>query len=435
MRKNNPKKEVFQFILLTILISMIGGFIQIHLAKQMYYQDMSRLVGGIINTSPEAEKQVMQVLKEVATSKDKEKLEVKEENQKNELKGNEILKRYGYTKSKLFSKANRLMGTMMIVGMFVIGLALLYMHQRTQKNTQRIEDLTRYLKASKEGQSKSLLIGKEDMFSKLEDEIYKTVGELYQTRKTAWQEKDILKEHIADIAHQFKTPLASMGMMCELLADVSILKESGTLKESVSEESKALEKNMASKEARLYITQLQGQLERLDSLVYSLIHLSQLEANVVQMEKKPVSVYILILRVLELLELPIKTKNLSIEIEPKEDETIIYEGDMKWSIEAIHNLIKNCIEHTPEGSKIRIYYEKAPLFTQIIIEDEGKGFEPEDIPHLFQRFYKGKNATKDSVGIGLALANTIIEKQNGLIEAENREDGGARFRIKIYPCH
>jgi len=106
---------------------------------------------------------------------------------------------------------------------------------------------------------------------------------------------------------------------------------------------------------------------------------------------------------------------------------------MKWSIEALSNLLKNCIEHTPEEKKISIHYEQTPLFTGITIEDEGEGFLEEDIPYLFKRFYKGQNATKDSIGIGLALAQTIIDRQNGLIEVQNRAEGGARFIIKMYP--
>ena len=108
-------------------------------------------------------------------------------------------------------------------------------------------------------------------------------------------------------------------------------------------------------------------------------------------------------------------------------------GDMKWSIEAFSNLVKNCIEHTPKDKTITISYDENPLYCLIKIEDEGEGFELADMPHLFERFYKGKNAAKGSIGIGLALAKTIIEEQNGYIEAENRKEGGARFTIKFYP--
>ena len=106
--------------------------------------------------------------------------------------------------------------------------------------------------------------------------------------------------------------------------------------------------------------------------------------------------------------------------------------DPGWTAEAFGNLIKNCSEYGPEGSRIVAAAEQNPIYTQITVEDEGPGFSPEDMPHLFERFYRGKQAARESIGIGLALAKSIIERQGGELWAQNRKDGGACFVARFY---
>ena len=111
------------------------------------------------------------------------------------------------------------------------------------------------------------------------------------------------------------------------------------------------------------------------------------------------------------------------------DET--FSGDLVWTAEAIGNLLKNCMEHTPVSGSISVTAAETALYTAITVEDTGSGFDPADIPHLFERFYKGSNATEGSYGIGLALARTIITAQNGTIQAMNGAKG-ARFEVRFY---
>ena len=109
-----------------------------------------------------------------------------------------------------------------------------------------------------------------------------------------------------------------------------------------------------------------------------------------------------------------------------------FKGDRHWTAEALSNLIKNCSEHAEEGGSITIKYHQNPLYTEILVADNGPGFDEEDIPHLFQRFYRGKNAGRDSIGIGLALSKSLIERQNGTLRADNGQDGGACFTVRFY---
>ena len=112
-----------------------------------------------------------------------------------------------------------------------------------------------------------------------------------------------------------------------------------------------------------------------------------------------------------------------------------FTGDMEWSMEAVMNLLKNCMEHSPEGGTVFCDYASNPLYTEIQIRDQGPGFDSEDLPHLFERFYRGKNASQNGVGIGLALAQSIFRMQNGSVTARNLPEGGACFEIRIYPRH
>ena len=112
------------------------------------------------------------------------------------------------------------------------------------------------------------------------------------------------------------------------------------------------------------------------------------------------------------------------------DETVVC--DPAWTVEAIGNLLKNAIEHTPAGGTVSVEVSDTPLFTEFVVTDTGEGFDREDIPHLFERYYRGKNANPDSIGIGLALTREVLAAQNATITASNNPTGGARFTVRLY---
>ena len=170
-------------------------------------------------------------------------------------------------------------------------------------------------------------------------------------------------------------------------------------------------------------------IARTDYLINVLLKMSKIDAGTVTFEKKQVSVEKLIAKAAEPLEVALELKGQTL-ITDLRDESLI--GDLSWTTEAIGNIIKNCHEHTPRGGTITVKAESTPIYTEITISDSGSGIDREDLTHIFERFYKGKNSSDNSFGIGLALAQTIITGQDGTIKASNGRDGGAEFTIRFY---
>ena len=174
--------------------------------------------------------------------------------------------------------------------------------------------------------------------------------------------------------------------------------------------------------------EIRRQIEWMNWLILALLKLSRLDANVEEFHQEKISLEKLIQNVIQNLAIPIEIKNQEIILQGDKNATII--ADYKWQLEAITNIVKNAIKHSPENKKIWITLEEKTLFTKILIKDEGPGIEKEDLRHIFERFYKGKQASENSIGIGLALAKTIIEKQNGYISCHSKRGEGTVFEIK-----
>ncbi len=170
------------------------------------------------------------------------------------------------------------------------------------------------------------------------------------------------------------------------------------------------------------------QIEWINWLVISMLKLSKLDADVVDFYFEEINVSCFIADIIKNLEIPIEIRNQNIIIEG--DKEIVFDGDYKWQQEAITNIIKNCIEHNKDGGNIFIKYEENSLFTKITVRDEGEGISREDLRHIFERFYKCKNSSENGVGIGLALAKSIIEKNNGMIMCTSEIGKGTEFVIK-----
>ena len=182
--------------------------------------------------------------------------------------------------------------------------------------------------------------------------------------------------------------------------------------------------DMNEKTRQTFINEINRQVEWINWLVISLLKLSKIDSNTAIFVKKEIDAKELIANAIKNLSIPIDIKQQHIHVVAEEAKFI---GDYNWQLEAITNILKNCIEHTPENKNIYIELRENNFYTKIVIKDEGIGIDKQDIKHIFERFYKGKNSSDNSVGIGLALAKSIIEKDNGYITCSSKENIGTNF--------
>lgn len=322
--------------------------------------------------------------------------------------GRKLLSAYGY-RGQLMSPGD-MVRTAAVCAVFLAlfsGVAALGIAQWNRREALRIEGLTQYLREVEEGVYPVLPVIGEDQFSHLEDEIYKTVATLRESRESALQGKENLAKNLADISHQLKTPLTGISLMGDLLLN------------SVTDE----------RELQAVET-IVRQNDRMAELVKAILTLSRLDAGVLPLSLQSVSADELLSAALQNVEPLLNQKKQILAIQGSTEALIVC--DVGWTAEALGNLLKNCSEYGPEGSAIAVTVEDNPIFTQLAVEDEGPGLTPDDLTHLFDRFYKGKHAAKGSIGIGLSLAKTITRRQGGRLWAENRKEGGARFVMRFY---
>ncbi|WP_299741866.1 sensor histidine kinase KdpD [Rossellomorea sp. y25] len=272
-----------------------------------------------------------------------------------------------------------------------------------------IEKLSGYLRKISSGDdSLDVRDNQEGELSILKNDIYKVTLMLSEHRSFLEKDKLTLTNALSDISHQLKTPLTSMMVMADLLSD------------STLEESKRAE----------FTHHIRVQLERIEWLVSSLLTLSKIDAGTIAFKKDTVAVRDLIQRAVQPVLIPMEIKEQTLNVNG--DESVTFIGDLRWTAEALINILKNAVEHTGEGGVISISFSENPLYTEITISDNGDGIPKEDLPYIFRRFYKGKNASDDSVGIGLAMAYSIITSQQGDLEVRSEKGNGTVFSIKFY---
>lgn len=356
------------------------------------FEHISTFCEILIENNPETEQSVFSALKEYHTLSEQE------------IKRNDFLAQYGYTVQG-FCKGYPFQILIMSVALFVVAVCLLFLSEmRTEKeNRQRIAELTEYLERINIGTGGTILQTQEDDFSYLQDEIYKTVTTLYQTRETSVEARKQFAENLANIAHQLKTPITAAFLSLQLM-----------------------ERNVP----EIYVKQIEKQLRRLSNLEESLLTLSKIDAGILPLANTKVDIYTALNLAAENLNDLLRKENVAVDI--PDHGCMEFPGDLEWTMEALINLLKNCMEHSKPGGTVYCDYSTNPLYHEILIWDEGTGFEPEDIPHLFERFYRGRRAVGDGIGIGLALSRSIFELQNGTINAYNRRNGGACFEIRVY---
>ena len=334
-------------------------------------------------------------------------------NSENQEQKDEVLSKYGYTNNISYIKElENSMNTsiriniaiIVLLGVIAIIVALIY----TNKRDKSLRSINKYLDKVNNGNYELKIEDNgEDEISRLRNELYKTTILLRESAENSEKEKTNLSNSLADISHQLKTPLTSMRIMLDNIEE---------------------NPNMDEKTRNEFIEEISRQIDWISSLVISLLKLAKFDAGAIVMQDTQINVKKLIDNVINNLAIMIDIKN--IKIEEKIDEDVILRADYNWQLEALTNIIKNCIEHSKEDSKIKIEVENNSIFVKIKITDEGEGIEKEDLSHIFERFYKSKQASENSIGIGLSLAKTIIEKENGYIKVDSELGKGTTFEIK-----
>lgn len=240
----------------------------------------------------------------------------------------------------------------------------------------------------------------------LESEVQKMMIRLREQQQHLLDDKKYLADSIADISHQIRTPLTSINLLLSFLS----------------------EPNIAEEKRQKTIREIYELLSRIDWLITTLMKLSKLDAGTIVLKSEKFFLKDLVDKSVAPLLIPMELRGQELKLKAPGE----FRGDLEWTSEAIGNIVKNCMEHTPEGGRVVIEASENAIYSEIVIMDTGSGIASEDLPHVFERFYKGKDSSNKNFGIGLALARGIIINQNGTIKAENSQEGGAKFTIRFY---
>ena len=397
--KRYGKRILMLGILFSVSLCILAGSVVLGLMGNCIRDSIAGMAGAVESTAPERLGDVMHLYKEGDSLKNT---------------GEEVLGQYGYGRDVYsFIPVRLWLAAYVIPFCAVLALLLsflLYWRHQAKKDERRMEALSGYLDGLMEGQYDTLMQKLEGTDSPLEDSIYKAVVLLREGREQAQRAKQNLADNMADMSHQLKTPAASIGLTLSLL-----------------------KKKAWDEEAKGDIMRMEGQIGHLQYMVGSMLTLSRLDAGVLELEEKEFDLEEMLVDAVQPFVRQMEEKGICFGIQGADG--ISLSGDFGWCSEAFGNIIKNCVEHTPEQGNISIACRDNPIYTEIVIQDSGRGFDEADLPHLFERFYRGAGFSKDSAGIGLALAKSIIEKENGTVTAKNTETGGAGFYIKFYHCH
>lgn len=290
---------------------------------------------------------------------------------------------------------------------FILILSIIFF-KYNQSESKKINEITKYIEEINRGNYRlNIEENTEDELSILKNELYKITVMLKEVAENSQKDKTTLKDSLSDISHQIKTPITSILIMLDnILSD----------------------ENMPEDIKKDFIKDIKREIVNIKFLVESILKLSKIDSNSIKFIKKEVFIKDIINEAVKNVSMLSELKN--IEIIVSGDDSIKTICDLKWQVEAITNILKNCIEHSYENRKIYINYNQNNMYTELKIEDNGTGIDAKDLPHIFERFYKGKNSSSDSVGIGLALSKSIIESNNGYIQVDSKLNKGTTFIIK-----
>ena len=395
-------KKYLRIIIVLSIISIASFTIISKIQYNKYKENFNNKINGIMNLVLERNPDITKdELLDVLIS---------------ESKYNNILQEYGYDldnndlikENELAFRHQLVFNIIVLVITWLIIIIIFYLYDHNKE--KKIRKITEYIKEiNKRNYKIDVNDNNEDELSILKNELYKTTVMLRELADNSLNDKRELKKALEDISHQLKTPLTSIIIMLDNIID---------------------DPDMDNKTKLEFINDIKREALNINFLVQSILKLSKFDVNVIKFDNKDNDINEIIKDTIKNMSSICDLKNVKVEASYCE-ETII-NCDYKWQIEAISNVLKNAIEHSKEFSTVKVKLENNKLYTKISIIDNGAGIDKEDLRHIFERFYKGKNSSKDSVGIGLALAKSIIESSKGLIDVKSKKDEGTIFEIKYF---
>lgn len=394
MKNKTIKKYILSLIILLIFnVSLI--FILNRYEYKMYaknYNDkINSIISNIKNKYPNIEESdIIEIIN-------------------NEEDSEDILSKYGIdsiTKTDKVNNKVRIISLIIIITFDSLIILIFYLYDKNK--SKKIKEITKMISKINNRQFDiDINDFNEGELSILKNEISKTTIMLRQVADNSVKDKLNLKDSLGDISHQLKTPLTSITIMIDNILD---------------------NPDMNEKTRKKFLINIKREILNINFLVMSLLKLSKFDANVVKFNKESVYLKDIIIESIKNVSMIKELKNITIKVSG--DDNIKLLCDFKWQVESITNILKNSIEHTSEYGTVEVNYSENKLYTRILIKDNGKGINSDDLPHIFDRFYKGKNGSDDSFGIGLSLSKTIIEKEGGSIIVKSTPNIGTIFTIK-----
>lgn len=394
MKNKTIKKYILSLIILLIFnVSLI--FILNRYEYKMYtknYNDkINSIISNIKNKYPNIEESdIIEIINNKEDSED-------------------ILSKYGIdsiTKNDKVNNKIKIISLIIIITFDSLIILIFYLYDKNK--SKKIKEITKMISKINNRQFDiDINDFNEGELSILKNEISKTTTMLRQVADNSVKDKLNLKDSLGDISHQLKTPLTSITIMIDNILD---------------------NPDMNEKTRKKFLINIKREILNINFLVMSLLKLSKFDANVVKFNKESVYLKDIIIESIKNVSMIKELKNITIKVSG--DDNIKLLCDFKWQVESITNILKNSIEHTSEYGTVEVNYSENKLYTRILIKDNGKGINSDDLPHIFDRFYKGENGSDDSFGIGLSLSKTIIEKEGGSITVKSTPNIGTIFTIK-----
>lgn len=395
------KKSIIISLVITIIFSIFMAIINIYEYKE-YTKNFNKNIGSIIDV-------IQSKYPEISTD------EIIGILNSEKIPQNNSLKKYGIDleKNTVILENNKInnkfikIEIILLITTSVSLLIVFILYER--KQDKEIDKITKYLEAIND-KNYTLKIDEnsEEELSILKNELYKVTVMLRENASNTLKDKINLKRALEDISHQLKTPLTSILIILDNLIDNPEMDYQTRVE---------------------FLHDLKRETTRIQSLIQSILKLSKFDSNTVQFIKQDIYLKQIIDEAIKNTGSLADLKNIKINVEG--NKKIKLNCDLLWQIEAITNILKNCIEHSKENTQIDIKYNNNSVYSYITITDYGEGISKEDLPHIFERFYRGKNSSNESIGIGLSLSKTIIESNNGIVSVESNSDK-TTFIIKYF---